>query len=82
MTSAAGADYSRGAMGSRGVILCGVGAVGFGLGAATGGGINIAFAKGTYFYLVGQEIPASGSPTTSIPQLVQAAQHLYARVGP
>lgn len=45
------------------------------------GGINIAFAKGPYYHLVGQEL-ASGESTTkaSIASLIAAAQRLYQRV--
>jgi hypothetical protein len=52
------------------------GAVGFSLGGAKGGGINIAFTEGAYYYLVGQ---VGGSPQT-IANLTAAAQHLYHRV--
>jgi hypothetical protein len=52
------------------------GAVGFSLGGASGGGINIAFTDGDYYYLVGQE----GASPTAIANLNAAAQHLYRRV--
>lgn len=51
------------------------GAVGFSLGGA-GGGINIAFIRGPYYYLVGQ----IGGSKATIANLTAAAQHLYARV--
>ena len=51
------------------------GAVGFSLG-GTGGGINIAFTKGAYYYLVGQ----IGGSKSAIANLTAAAQHLYHRV--
>jgi hypothetical protein len=46
------------------------------------GGINIAFAKGTYAYIVGQEIPGNSSYSARVPKLIAAAQHLYGRVSP
>ena len=57
------------------------GARGFALLQQGQGGINIAFAKGPYYYLVGQEL-ASGESNTkaSIASLIAAAQHLYQRV--
>jgi hypothetical protein len=51
-------------------------AVGFSLGGANGGGINIVFSDGAYYYLVGQE---SGS-TAAIARLNTAARRLYHRV--
>jgi hypothetical protein len=54
------------------------GAVGFSLGGANGGGINIAFGSGAYYYLVGQV----GGSVKTIDNLVAAAQHLYHRVHP
>jgi hypothetical protein len=45
-----------------------------------GGGINIAFAKGTYAYVVGQEIPSASSYAVRVKKLTAAAQHLYGRV--
>jgi hypothetical protein len=51
------------------------GAMGFSLG-GSGGGINIAFSDGAYYYLVGR---IGGSPTTTA-SLIAAAQHLYHRV--
>jgi hypothetical protein len=50
-------------------------ALGFSLG-GSGGGINIAFSDGAYYYLVGR---VGDSPTT-IASLIAAAQHLYHRV--
>ncbi len=44
------------------------------------GGINIAFVKGPYYYLVGQELAPSESPHAGIANLVAASQHLYHRV--
>ena len=57
------------------------GARGFALLQQGQGGINIAFARGPYYYLVGQEL-ASGESNTkaSIASLIAAAQHLYQRV--
>jgi hypothetical protein len=52
------------------------GAVGYSLGGATGG-INIAFARADYYYLVGRE---GGSPR-DIAGLKAAANHLYKRMG-
>jgi hypothetical protein len=51
-------------------------AVGFSLGGANGGGINIIFSDGAYYYLIGQE---AGS-TAAIANLNTAARHLYHRV--
>jgi hypothetical protein len=54
---------------------------GFSVIAGGSGGINIAFVKGTYFYLVGQELgPDTGSISSGIANLIAAAQHLYQRV--
>jgi hypothetical protein len=45
------------------------------------GGINIAFVKGAYFYLVGQEVgPGTGSIPSNIAHLIAAAEHLDRRV--
>jgi hypothetical protein len=44
------------------------------------GGINIAFVKGPYYYLVGQELGPSESAHAGIANLIAAAQHLYRRV--
>jgi hypothetical protein len=44
------------------------------------GGINIAFVKGPYDYLVGQELAPSESVNAAIASLTAAAQHLYHRV--
>lgn len=52
------------------------GAMGYSLGGASGG-INIAFAHGDYYYLVGRE---GGSPA-DVAGLRAAARHLYRRVG-
>jgi hypothetical protein len=52
------------------------GAVGFSRGGVNGGGINIAFTDGAYYYLVGQE---AGSQT-AIANLNAAARDLYHRV--
>jgi hypothetical protein len=51
-------------------------AVGFSVGGANGGGINIIFSDGAYYYLIGQE---AGS-TAAIANLNTAARHLYHRV--
>jgi hypothetical protein len=54
---------------------------GFTLVASGSGGINIAFTKGSYFYLVGQEVgPSTGSISSDIRNLTAAAKHLYHRV--
>jgi hypothetical protein len=54
---------------------------GFSLIADGSGGINIAFVKGPYFYLVGQEVgPGTGSISSDIANLIAAAQHLDHRV--
>jgi hypothetical protein len=52
------------------------GAVGFSRGGVNGGGINIVFTDGAYYYLVGQE---RGS-RTAIANLTAAARDLYHRV--
>jgi hypothetical protein len=51
-------------------------AVGFSLGGVNGGGINIDFSDGAYYYLVGQE----GGSRAGIANLNTAARHLYHRV--
>lgn len=56
------------------------GARGFSFLQGGSGGINIAFAKGPYFYLVGQETPGQESVKAATAGLVAAAQHLYHRV--
>jgi hypothetical protein len=54
---------------------------GFSLIAGGSGGINIAFVKGPYFYLVGQELGRdTGSISSGIANLIAAAEHLYHRV--
>ena len=54
---------------------------GFSIIAGGSGGINIAFVKGPYFYLVGQEVgPGTGSISSGIANLIAAAEHLYHRV--
>jgi hypothetical protein len=52
------------------------GAVGLG---QTGqqGGVNVAFASGDYFYLVGAQLPAAASSEAKV---IAAAKHLYGRV--
>jgi hypothetical protein len=52
------------------------GAVGFSRGGVNGGGINVTFADGAYYYLVGQE----GGSATAVAHLAAAARHLYHRV--
>ena len=52
------------------------GAVGFSRGGVNGGGLNIVFSDGAYYYFVGQE---GGSPT-AVANLNAAARHLYHRV--
>jgi hypothetical protein len=57
------------------------GAEGFSLIAGGSGGINIAFVKGPYFYLVGREVgPGTGSVSSDTANLIAAAEHLYHRV--
>jgi hypothetical protein len=51
-------------------------AAGFSIGGVNGGGINIVFTDGAYYYLVGQE---AGS-TAAVAKLNAAARHLYQRV--
>jgi hypothetical protein len=51
-------------------------AVGFSLGGVNGGGINIDFSDGAYYYLVGREAGSKGA----IADLNTAARHLYQRV--
>jgi hypothetical protein len=46
------------------------------------GGINVAFFKGPYVYLVGQELAPSESVHSGIAKLDAAAQHLYHRLSP
>jgi hypothetical protein len=54
---------------------------GFTLIASGSGGINIAFTKGPYFYLVGQEVgPSTGPISSDTANLTAAAKHLYRRV--
>lgn len=54
---------------------------GFGLIAGGSGGVNIAFVKGPYFYLVGQEVgPGTGAVSSNTANLIAAAEHLYRRV--
>jgi hypothetical protein len=56
------------------------GARGFGvIAAGNQGGINVTFVKGSYYYLVGQELSGQ-APKSSIASLITAAQHLYRRV--
>jgi hypothetical protein len=56
------------------------GAQGFGESGASGTGYNVAFAKGSYYYIVGIGYPAGtpGAPTRE--QLISAAQRLYSRL--
>ena len=56
------------------------GAHGFALLQGGQGGINIAFAKGPYYYLVGQELASGESIKARTASLVAAARHLYQRV--
>jgi hypothetical protein len=53
------------------------GARGFTLIQGGQGGVNIAFVKGPYYYLVGQELAPSESVNAAIASLTAAAQHLY-----
>jgi hypothetical protein len=46
------------------------------------GGINVAFFKGPYVYLIGQELGPSESVHSGIAKLDAAAQHLYHRASP
>ena len=52
------------------------GAVGFSIGGVNGGGLNIAFTDGAYYYLVGQD----GGSQTAVANLTAAARDLYHRV--
>jgi hypothetical protein len=52
------------------------GAVGFSRGGVNGGGLNIVFSDGAYYYFVGQE----GGSATAVANLNAAARHLYHRV--
>jgi hypothetical protein len=54
------------------------GAVGFSETTSSGSGINIAFAKGDYYYLVGETITVPGASAEST--LNSAAHHLFQRV--
>jgi hypothetical protein len=56
------------------------GARGYTLIQGSQGGINIAFVKGPYYYLVGQELAPSQSVNAAIAGVTAAAQHLYHRV--
>ena len=56
------------------------GARGYTLIQGSQGGINIAFVKGPYYYLVGQELAPSESINAAIASVTAAAQHLYHRV--
>ena len=53
------------------------GAVGFGESGPSGGGINVAWADGDYYYLVGETVPSITKSTEST--LTTAAHHLYRR---
>ena len=55
------------------------GALGFAEVGSGGGGINVAFAKGTYAYVVGQVLPSAAEYRVRITKLVAAAQGLYRR---
>lgn len=46
------------------------------------GGVNLAFVKGPYYYLVGQELAPSESIAAAIARITAAAQHLSHRVNP
>jgi hypothetical protein len=52
------------------------GAVGFSRGSVNGGGINVVFTDGAYYYFVGQE----GGSATAVANLTAAARDLYHRV--
>jgi hypothetical protein len=56
------------------------GARGFTLIQGGQGGVNIAFVKGPYYYLVGQELAPSESSNAATASITAAAQHLYRRV--
>ncbi|HTU88443.1 MAG TPA: hypothetical protein VMF57_22880 [Solirubrobacteraceae bacterium] len=57
------------------------GAHGFSYLAGGQGGINVAFVKGPYYYVVGQEVgPGPSSVPSDLGNLIAAAQHLYHRV--
>jgi hypothetical protein len=51
-------------------------AVGFSRGGVNGGGLNIVFTDGAYYYFVGQE----GGSAAAVAKLNAAARHLYQRV--
>jgi len=51
-------------------------AVGFSRGGLNGGGINIVFSDGAYYYFVGQE----GGSAAAVAKLTAAARHVYHRV--
>jgi hypothetical protein len=55
------------------------GALGFAELGNGGGGINVAFAKGTYAYVVGQVLPSAATYGARVTKLVAAAQGLYRR---
>jgi hypothetical protein len=52
------------------------GAVGFSRGGVNGGGLNVVFSDGAYYYFVGQE----GGTASAVANLTAAARHLYHRV--
>jgi hypothetical protein len=52
------------------------GAVGFSRGGMNNGGINVVFADGAYYHLVGRQ----GGGATAVANLTAAARHLYRRV--
>lgn len=56
------------------------GAQGFALIEGGQGGVNIAFVKGPYYYLLGQELAPSESVNAATASVTAAAQHLYRRV--
>jgi hypothetical protein len=57
------------------------GAHGFGGSGPEVSGINVAFAKGRYYYLVGAGWPSGTSSPPTRAALIAAALHLYHRVG-
>jgi hypothetical protein len=56
------------------------GASGFGGSSSETTGMNVAFSKGAYYYLVGAGWPTGTSSTPTRAELIAAAQHLYNRV--
>jgi hypothetical protein len=80
------AQFSNDVAGQGKVILFSApgipGARGYGvISPASGGGINISFAKGPYAYVVGQQVSGQAINTAEA-KLITASRHEYARVSP